>query len=395
MGTDRQLSDWKPEVRLGLFIILLTTFSSFELSGQSEQRCLFNDGEINRSIASLQRASSTDIGQSVNIPIVIHIVYHTLEQNISNEKIMSQLNTLNEDFNRKNTDSVNTLPEFKPRAANAKLNFILAPQDENGNASSGITRTQTQHGPFFDDDIHYTNQGGKDAWLSSRFLNIWVCDLPEGVFGFGMPPGSELKEDGVVIDFSHFDGNNSGMSFGKGRTITHEVGHWLGLKHLWGNIGGCVDDDGIEDTPMQSGPSAGCDLTRNSCGNLNMVQNFMDLSSDDCLNLFTKGQVKQMRKNLFELRSGNISEDVTTRTIEAKPHLEPSQIDRGRFIINSRTPIEDVKILDMTGREIFSNFFSGLGRNEAVIDLANQKGVFIILISTGASRHSIKLATLN
>jgi len=396
MEIDKAHSHRKPKSNLTSFIILLATHFSHSLYGQSEQKCLYHDEEITYTTASYQRASSTDIGQPVVIHVVIHVVYQTPEQNISHEKITSQLSVLNEDFNRKNADSINTLPEFEAKAGNAQIYFVLASQDEDGNATLGITRTPTQHGPFFNSDIHYTNKGGKDAWLPSRFLNVWVCDLPEGTFGFGTPPGSESKEDGVVIDFSYFGGNDSGITSGKGRTATHEVGHWLGLKHLWGFTGGCVDDDGIEDTPLQSGPSNKCDLSKNSCGNLNMVQNFMDLSPDDCMNLFTNGQVKEMRRVLFEFRVENFSDKVVTDLSEIEYQLV-KLIKNGRheYLLSSTELIEGLKLFDLAGRQIMINTFLDFGKKEVLLDLSDQRGAFIILISTDKSRQVIRLANVD
>lgn len=302
--------------------------------------------------AGRDRALKEDTGQEVAIPVVIHIVYNHAQQDVSDQQIHAQLQVLNADYNRKNRDSVNTPAAFSAVAASCKINFFLATEDASGNPAVGVTRTLTTHGPFANDDIHFTGTGGHDAWDTGKFLNIWVCNLADGVFGYGAPPGTHAAVDGVVIDYRYF-GVTDTPPYNKGRTATHEIGHWLGLKHLWGEAGGCIDDDGIEDTPPQSGATTGCDPARTSCGSLNMVQNYMDHSYDACMNLFTKGQRSLMRYNLFQHRSGVIHDkDVITGIAEEVFAPEVQFIGANTLRIAGVNRAAKISVADVLGRAV-------------------------------------------
>lgn len=244
----------------------------------------------------------SDTGQVVYIPVVVHIVYNTSEENISNERVFQQLDALNRDFRAINSDKSNIAASFTGMAADAKIEFLLTTKDPEGNTHNGITRTQTNRTLFSNDDIYFTTSGGKDAWDTDRYLNIWVCKLVPGVFGFASFPGGNAATDGVVIDYRYIGvGNDLPIDYRLGRTAVHEIGHWLNLQHPWGT-GGCSSDDGIEDTPLQEAAHSSCNLSHSSCGNLDMVQNFMNTQDDNCLLFFTPGQVARMRETLFNTR---------------------------------------------------------------------------------------------
>ena len=149
------------------------------------------------------------------------------------------------------------------------------------------------------------SQGGVNPWNTSEYLNMWVCNIGGGILGYAQFPGGEAATDGVVMGHQYFGSSDKGTDFylsapfDKGRTTTHEVGHFLNLRHIWGD-GGCGVDDFVEDTPESDGSNFGCATTHESCGSLDMVQNFMDYSDDACMNLFTIGQKNRMRAVLEE-----------------------------------------------------------------------------------------------
>lgn len=233
------------------------------------------------------------------IPVVVHIVYRTASENLSDAQVQSQIAVLNEDFRRLNADTVNTPSLFRGVAADAQIQFCLATRDPLGNPTSGITRTQTTKTSFsvYTDDVKFSSQGGRDAWPTDQYLNIWVCNLAGGVLGYAQfPGGGPASTDGVVIGYQYFGrGGSAQAPYNKGRTATHEVGHWLNLRHIWGDAQ--CGDDFVSDTPVQEQANYGCpSFPHPTCGNTSdMFMNFMDYTDDACMNLFTQGQKARMR----------------------------------------------------------------------------------------------------
>ncbi|MEZ4824697.1 MAG: M43 family zinc metalloprotease [Bacteroidia bacterium] len=237
------------------------------------------------------------VSGKITIPVVIHVVYRSPEENISDAQIRSQIQVLNEDFQRLNADRNNTPAEFLSAATNTGISFQLATTDPSGNPTSGIMRYRTTQFAFYshNNGVKYSAMGGVDAWPTTEYLNIWVCNLGMGVLGYAQFPGGPAETDGVVIGYQYFGRiGNVTAPFNKGRTSTHEVGHWLNLRHIWGD-GPCDVDDFVDDTPPTDKPNHGCASGHYACGALSMVQNFMDYTDDACMNLFTRGQADRMR----------------------------------------------------------------------------------------------------
>ncbi|MBN4062122.1 T9SS type A sorting domain-containing protein [Bacteroidales bacterium AH-315-I05] len=272
------------------------------------------------------KRSATDFA---TIPVVVHIVYNENDslQNVHDSLVYSQIEVLNEDFRRTNPDAINTRQIFDTIAADTQIDFCLADTDPDGNPITGITRTSTSETTFDPlsagfDKVKFDSTGGKSAWPADSYFNIWVCNMNgffgPGVLGYAQFPGDAPETDGVVIHYEVF-GKNYNDILGNtvlGRTAAHEAGHWLGLRHIWGDEGNpifgtpgnCDSTDYVHDTPMANQASNyQCDLNRNSCANESfesnfwgttdppdMVENYMDYSADDCMNLFTKGQSDRM-----------------------------------------------------------------------------------------------------
>ena len=227
---------------------------------------------------------------TVSIPVVVNVIYKTGSQNISDAQIQSQLDVLNEDFRRTNSDANNTWSQ----AIDTNIEFCLASVDPDGNTTSGIRRKQTNKPSFSANDGMKSSGQGLAPWDPSSYLNIWVCNLSSGLLGYAQFPGGPASTDGVVIDYAYFGTIGTATApFDLGRTATHEVGHWLNLRHIWGD-GGCSVDDFVSDTPASDGPNYGCAQGHVSCGSVDMVQNYMDYSDDACMNLFTEGQSLRM-----------------------------------------------------------------------------------------------------
>ena len=213
----------------------------------------------------------------VTIPVVVHIVYNNETQNLSDSRIYSQIEILNNDFRRKNADKDKVPAVWKDIAVDARIEFMLARRDPEGKPTDAITRTQTdieqfiygtdQVGRRYPQKIKSTDQGGKDPWDTTRYLNLWVCNIREerdGVskgqlLGYAQFPGLRPETDGIVIYYDVLGKNENQSEFGLGRTTTHEVGHYLGLYHIWGDNSDFDENnlcstggDNIQDTPNQS-----------------------------------------------------------------------------------------------------------------------------------------------
>lgn len=248
------------------------------------------------------------------IPVVVHVVYNKGIQNVSDTEIENQIERLNLDFSNLNQDSLQSTHPFYTFKGNSNIRFCLAKLDDKNNPTNGITRTYTDVTSFSLTSnnlrfIHQSSKGGKDNWDPTKYFNIWIANLGDGVFGFSSTPEQANLNpiyDGVVIHYSYF-GNE--LSNNKGRTLVHEVGHYLGLKHLWGDD--FCGNDNINDTPPQEKSNSGCpNFPRNfnnycgSDGNGEMYMNFMDYTDDNCTVMFTKGQISKMRESIVNYRLG-------------------------------------------------------------------------------------------
>ena len=235
----------------------------------------------------------------VTIPVVVHVVYRTNTENISTAQIESQIAVLNADYNKENTDAVLVPSIFKNVAASCGISFQLANVDTNGKPTSGIDRVQTNMATWQTDDAVKNNaQGGVAPWDPTSYLNIWVCNMDGGVLGYSTFPGMPLATDGVVIDYRCFGTKGTASApYNLGRTATHEIGHWLNLKHVWGDAD--CGDDHISDTPTQAHSNEGDPSFPHysTCGGIttsDMFMNFMDYVNDDAMHLFTQGQKARM-----------------------------------------------------------------------------------------------------
>lgn len=240
----------------------------------------------------------------ITIPVVVHVIYNNSSENISAAQIQSQIDVLNEDYRKLNSDVSQAPSEFAPLASDIELEFVLADTDPNGNPTSGITRKSSNRSSWGTNDaMKSPSQGGVAPWDASRYLNMWVCNIGGGILGYAQFPGGSLSTDGVVMSPQYFGSSDKGSGFylsapfDKGRTATHEVGHWLNLRHIWGD-GGCSVDDFVSDTPVSGNPNYGCpNYPTNSCsqaGN-DMTMNYMDYVDDECMYMFTTGQRTRMR----------------------------------------------------------------------------------------------------
>ncbi len=234
----------------------------------------------------------------LTIPVIVHVVYNTDAQNISDGQIQSQIDVLTRDFRAANTD-IDNIPEvWRALATDAQIEFRLA----------DVTRTRTDREIIPDDDsVKFASSGGHNVVEPDRLLNIWVCNLRPWL-GYAYFPGIDAELDGVVVRHNCFGTEGSARApFDLGRTTTHEVGHYLNLYHIWGgDKPTCNDTDEVDDTPNQEEPNYNKPTFPSiSCNNGphgDMFMNYMDYTDDDSMFMFTAQQVIRMRTALSESR---------------------------------------------------------------------------------------------
>ena len=247
-------------------------------------------------VGTAQRTSATVI-----IPVVVHVLYSTTAENISDAQIQSQIDVLNEDFRKLNTDANKVPAAFAGLAADAGIQFVLAKRTPAGTATNGIERkssTITTWGTA--DKIKKVSTGGLDAWNAGQYLNLWVGTIGGGILGYAQFPGGAAATDGVVISPVYFGRTGSVTApFNLGRTGSHEVGHWLNLNHIWGDDGtACTGTDNVADTPNQADENYGKPtFPQVSCSNGpngDMFMNYMDYTDDAGMYMFSTGQSSRM-----------------------------------------------------------------------------------------------------
>ncbi|MGB4846922.1 MAG: zinc-dependent metalloprotease [Saprospiraceae bacterium] len=354
-------------------LLLFFIFLSFGLNAQESIKPVFCGNEIFSNILHEKYPALNDAftatfeeirathrfldNEPLEVNVVVHVVWNATNENLDDSIIYNQIMILNNDYNRLNPDTSNLRSIFHDEAGSANIHFNLA----------SVVRVHTDQ--LFSVDLLGSNllaeakhdaDGGSDAWNPNEYLNIWVCNIQPitlfgitigQILGFAFPPNNlqnwpadsgapTAGEDGVVIDYRVFGGNNpntidnpdgSGAIVVKGRTPVHEVGHYFGLRHIWGDGGtfgpnACDQSDGVDDTPYANTQSAfDCDTTKNTCAQIetfynkdvpDLIENYMDYASEACMNMFTHGQVELMRNTLQGPRSGLLMPISSTSTID-------------------------------------------------------------------------------
>jgi len=238
----------------------------------------------------------------VTIPVAVHVVHRLAAERVSAAQVKSQIAALNKDYRAKNPDRSQTPDPWKGLVTDVQVEFVLA--------SDGIDYVKTDVESFSDDDaVKSSASGGADPWPATRYLNLWVCTLGGGLLGYAQFPGGPAATDGVVILNRAFGtGGSATAPFDLGRTSTHEIGHWLNLRHIWGDTEDCSGSDFVSDTPNAQHPNYGKPgFPHVSCHNGpngDMFCNYMDYVDDDAMCMFTAQQVVRMHATLDGPRSG-------------------------------------------------------------------------------------------
>lgn len=271
------------------------------------------DEHTSNYIASRGKSARSNV---FKIKVIVHVLYKTAQENISDAQIKSQIKVLNEDFRKLNSDVKKLPAEFN--AADAKIEFVL----------DRINRKKTNRSVWYaNDDMKKASQGGVNNIQPEKYLNIWVCNLGD-YLGYAEFPGGPKNLDGIVIATSSFGSSSHDKNFylyapfDKGRTLTHEIGHYLNLRHIWGD-GGCGMDDFVRDTPKAGDANFGCptypskSCANNGGWNSDMFMNFMDYTDDKCMYAFTAGQSARMDAVLVKggARSGLVNSEGGTNPL--------------------------------------------------------------------------------
>lgn len=397
-----------------------------EYSGQVAR--VFADAKL---LSSL-RGTSNEV---YTVPVVVHVVWKEDEENLSDDLIYDQIETLNEDFRLRNPDRTSMRKEYSNRQGNANIQFELVE----------IRRHQTDEEYTIDlfgdeilpDKVKRTADGGSDAADPNQYMNIWICNirpipfLGAQILGYAYPPADlpnwpedasapSPELDGVVVHYRRISKNNpftssspsAGVDYQNGRTLTHEVGHYLGLRHIWGDGGGifggdsCAEDDGVEDTPNQGQQTANdCNKSQNTCtvgpeaDEPDMIENYMDYSSEYCMNSFTHGQVAIMRSVLEGSRSGLLEDIQTSSAVVNIENIEiyPNPADMNLYIKHDDSIDGRLQIFNQGGQVVKTLNAYGVNRNGTTrlntSDLPN--GLYILHVSTSTGVFVQKFTILH
>ncbi|MBN8704206.1 MAG: T9SS type A sorting domain-containing protein [Bacteroidetes bacterium] len=351
----------------------------------------------------------------ITIPVVVHVLYQNTTQNVSLSLIQSQINVLNKDFRKLNSDTTKIPAAFKSLAADCEFQFCLAQRTPTNQPTNGVERKQVfVSGIGYAGNYYDASNGGLDAWNTSRYLNIWVCDINGGnPLGFAYPPGvASSADDGVVIDYRYFGTFTSTTNvYNMGRTASHEIGHYLNLRHIWGDDGSaCSGTDNVADTPNQAGSSAGnptfprldaCTTTSPGV----MYMNYMDYSNDKSLYMFTKGQKTRMQAAINGaralLKTSNGCSPLTSTETEEFLALTistyPNPASENIVIEKNASPIqlENISIYSMLGALVYETPIEDNFTDEFNISL-NQipSGNYIIKAKTNLGVVNKKLQVI-
>ena len=313
---------------------------------------------------------------ALTIPVVFHLIGVSGSNFPSDQLVFSQLDVLNEDFAYLNENRFDTPLEADNLAVDIGLRFCLATVDPDGMPTTGIIRTVSDFdclGNFSQVQVgdrprlYYENLGGSDAWDTDRYLNVWVSNTCGVFLGYSTFPGESIpEEDGIIIDPQYFGRSTTGgpiAPYNLGRTLTHEVGHYFNLRHVWGSSG-CDDDDLVDDTPNQESFHLGCPLfPSTSCGSPDFFFNFMDFSDDQCLTMFTKGQRDRVWNSIAAFRPTLLRDlgcaDLIPNT-ELAVYPNPAR-DILYFQFEGEPGLVELNFFDATGRFISNARFENNG----------------------------------
>jgi hypothetical protein len=329
----------------------------------------------------------------LTIPVVVHVVYSTPEQNISDAQVQSQIDVLNEDFTASNPDYNNYDAGYTAVKGDAGIRFCVAQ----------IRHVATGKKSFgANDQVKRTKQGGDDAVDPEHTLNIWVCNLGQNLLGYAQFPGGPANTFGIVILYSAFGRGsqyNLLAAYNLGRTATHEIGHCLGLRHIWGDA--TCGNDLVDDTPLHNAANFGCPgvghLSTCTGTPLEMWMDYMDYTDDRCMYFFSDGQVA--RANFFISTDPQLQTIVNSTACTSGPG--------NNKLITSNSPVINSTRIGKGDFAVFPTITSGYinielnaAKNGLVeINIYNQSGIMMVkkntVVTEGMNTNSMDISALS
>jgi hypothetical protein len=375
-----------------------------------------------KSISESKKNATQNVNTLITIPVVVHILSNGdaigVNENLADVRAFAQIQSLNQDFRR-----MLDTPGYNENevGADTEIEFCLAQRKPDGTATNGIDRVTTSFSAFTSRDDVETMKT-TTQWNPAKYFNIWVVNFSGGLgtlLGYAQFPstsglsglnanGGAANTDGVVIKYTSFGSkliSNVGPyddTYNGGRTTTHEIGHCLGLRHIWGDGDGdpqtltpdCTVTDYCNDTPAAGYQHWGCQVGDDSCfddaGQQDMVENYMDYSNDDCMNIFTinqKARIVAVMTNSIrrkELKTSDacqaplsVTQQNFTNSVTVYPNPTSNVLN---YIIKNDFVISSIVINDISGKEVFRN---NVGNNPTQIDVSNlSAGVYFITFNS-------------
>lgn len=345
----------------------------------------------------------------VTIPVVFHVLYKNATQNISDAQITSQLAVLNADYRKLNTDFNAVVPAaFRPLGADMEIAFCLATRTPTGAATTGITRKSVASSFSFDNN--YYAASGEPAWDPTKYLNVWIGKFTDNtLLGFAyLPDTAGSNFDGLCISYTAFGTTGTATApFNKGRTATHEIGHYFGLDHPWGTDGSAcnsaANSDGVADTPATNNPYYGCPTfpdNTNACTtttNGSLFMDYMDYVDDACMALFTVGQKAIMQNTLAGPRlslitSNNGCNPLALEDFEAINAIAvyPNPVSNYFQITSPLVAIDEVELFNSMGQLVSTQKLTGTNAQVDVSELA-VGNYYLRIYNQGAFVKSAKI----
>jgi len=418
--------NFKSKVQLGVFLGFTFCLISISLFGQQSEEAIGYRKYVNREAFNLAiehfpdlqisqaaydketnaRAPRVKIKKTI-LPVVFNVVYNSAKQKISEEQIYAQIEALNRDFALENrTESIRAeIEEGFVNVKAKKLDIQFCLPKNNKDKKFGIKYYHTEAKDLsLEDVIIRSSSFDFSSFPVENYINIWILDFENDITGFAQRPGGPARTDGIFIDYKFFGtGQDVHERFNEGKTLTHLMGNYLGLKDLWGERP-CIDDD-IDDTPVHSGPNHGCPSykhisTCSTDNNVEMTMNFMDNTDDACMYMFTVGQMLKMHATIIEggIRHSLLStktkcsngkskeEDFEFAnpiyTTETKIYPNPAQDIVNINIQSGSQGHTYIAIYDALGKMVFSKDFSTIsGEHIEQINSQNwARGIYFIHI---------------